>query len=841
MSYNNKSTPFKVITGYILLVSVLLFSIVYIYGKMEALTGDDSAETLIKQRHRQMNHMVFCLYQSEIYAQSVSSGRVKELPRYRKALGEALETADSLRLLLNDSLQHLRLDTLSMLLLSKERNLYDVLAGTKELSGLHKSSIEQIRRQQDTLLQIKRVQRDTLVHQNTYTMPRKKRTVFKRIAEVFVPDKTDTMTVVNVTSELRSDTLYQDYNPADTLVSILSNIEVQLQEHREQAQRGLQKKNERLLANGLAISNKVNSVLQAIEQEEQKYIQQRQAEITAMRSQSAITLATIAAAAILLSCILLIFIGRDISRSNHYRAALEKAKEKAEHLLQAREKMMLTITHDIKAPAGTIIGYIDLLARLISDKRQRFYLDNMRNSTTHLLNLIKSLLDFYRLDSNRMEIEQVPFNPAQLFSEITTGFQPQATQKGLELQCYLEELTDKLFLLGDPLHIRQITENLLSNALKFTQKGSVSIHVSYKAGELIFMVIDTGQGISEEEQQRIFREFTRLSNAQGEEGFGLGLSITQKMVALLKGNIQVTSKVNKGTTFRVSLPMPVADTATTEALVKKMPDGFISTTKTNAKEMRLLVIDDDPLQIEMLATVLRKAHFDVTCCNQPDELFTFMEHESFNALLTDIQMPALNGFDLVKEIHVRFPAQAENMPIIALTAREDITAESLARHGFSGYIRKPFTGEELINTLVHILSPDIALDNSVNPMAENQPKAETGKAVNLATLTAFSEGDQEASLKIIQTFLHETEQSCKNLSQALQQHNLQIITGIAHRLLPLFTMIEAVHLLDSLKWIEKQRNTLPDEAPWERIDKEVNFLLIEIKKVIQNIRITYNS
>ena len=199
-----------------------------------------------------------------------------------------------------------------------------------------------------------------------------------------------------------------------------------------------------------------------------------------VRMRSANIIAGIAIGAVFLSAFFLILIMRDITRSNRYRRQLEEANKRAEDLLVAREKLMLAITHDFKAPLGSIMGYTELLSRLTEDERQRFYLDNMKSSSEHLLKLVSDLLDFHRLDLNKAEVNRIVFNPAQLFEEIRVCFEPLTAAKGLVLQCHIApELSEKY--ISDPLRIQQIVNNLLSNAVKFTQQGKITLTVGYNA------------------------------------------------------------------------------------------------------------------------------------------------------------------------------------------------------------------------------------------------------------------------------------------------------------------------------------------------------------------------
>ena len=281
----------------------------------------------------------------------------------------------------------------------------------------------------------------------------------------------------------------------------------------------------------------------------------------------------------------LFMIWRDITRSNHYRHELEKAKKRAEDLLDVRQRLMLTITHDIKAPVGSIIGYADLLDKTADGKKRAAYLGNMQTSAKHLLDLVNSLLDYHRLDADKMDINTAAFNPQQLLNAVADSYRPAAAAKGLRLEYDCDSALDGYFS-GDPFRIRQIVENLMSNAMKFTKEGSVSMSAKLDNGRLSISVADTGCGMTEDEQKRIFQEFTRLKSAQGQEGFGLGLSITQKLVALLGGTMSVSSKPGEGSRFGVELPMPKADADTTSANERPAANARFS------QPWSLLLIDD---------------------------------------------------------------------------------------------------------------------------------------------------------------------------------------------------------------------------------------------------------
>lgn len=831
------STSSKIAFGYLLLIVLLFGTIGYIYQQMTLLMAPNGLEETIVNRRRTTHQIVTQLYEAEIIGQTLRTGRLGDYPIYQRAMREAGASIDSLRVLLSDTLQQARLDTVSQLLRNKERYMILVLEAMAQnpAEELYQQQIDSLILQQDSLLSSTHVRRRIVTHHNTYTIHHKPKKFFRRLADVFAPGKEDSTQVNNVIQEEYTDTIDEAYNPVDTIASMLANIQNKVFQTRQENQKTLDRRINSLRIAGSRISQRVNQLLETIETDEQKAAEAKYLHEQNIREQAAWTMATISILAVLLVLIFFTIIWRDITRSNHYRRELEKAKSYAENLLVTREKLMLTITHDIKAPAGSIIGYIDLLTRLIHDKRQQFYLQNMKSSAQHLLDLITSLLDYHRLEAGKMDLNPVAFKPHQLFTTIYTSFLPLAERKQLKL--VLENtIPASKTLEGDPFRLRQIVENLLSNALKFTAEGSVTLHTAYEGNQFIFSVSDTGCGMDEQEQQRVFQAFTRLRSAQGEEGFGLGLSITQKLVELLQGKISIESVPGKGSTFRVAVPLP---SISNKKEVEKENGPVLPET------LKIILIDDDSIQINlteaMLHNLLEAQGKDqqavIRSCKQPEELFSYLEKEPFDLLLTDIQMPAMNGFELLKQVRSMKVGCARELPVIAITARSDMDVEYFRSQGFAGCLHKPFNQSDLQQVLQENLKGD--WNKCAYPKEESadsslpaaQPAKEEKEEYKFSSLIAFSEGDEEAIREIIGTFIQETEKNCQAIRQGEEAKDMKQVGNLAHKMLPTFTMIEANTVLPSLKWLETHREdaTMSSEA-LEHIHK----ILPTVKSIIEH-------
>ena len=757
-------TKLKITAGYTLLLAILLFSLVFVHREMEALSAADDQ-------------------------------------------------------------QNLRTDSLLTLLHEKDQNTIQMLRVLSEANDslLSASEIEEIISEQDSVITQQRVQHRVITKRDSLITTPKKKGFFKRLAEVFSPSKQDSAVLVNTSLEVATDTILQ---PTTSKDSLQQKIRMATEEKRLQRRKTIRRTSTKYQRMNTQLTARMDSLIKQYEEEMTLRARQDAELQQEVRMRSARIIGGIAVGAVLLSAFFLILIMRDISRSNRYRQQLEVANKRAEDLLVAREKLMLAITHDFKAPLGSIMGYTELLSRLTEDERQRFYLDNMKSSSEHLLKLVSDLLDFHRLDLNKAEVNRVTFNPSQLFDEIYVSFEPLTAAKGLALQCHVAPELNGRYI-SDPLRLRQIANNLLSNAVKFTQKGEISLTASYDSSKLTIAIADTGKGMASEDRERIFQEFTRLSGAQGEEGFGLGLSIVKKLVTLLEGTIDVQSTLGKGSCFTVTLPLypvgkSIAESESTESENADITEE--SAVIPPMKVIRVLLIDDDKIQLNLTAAMLKQHGIDAVCCEQLEQLIEQLRSSVFDVLLTDIQMPAINGFDLVKLLRASNIPQAKTIPVIAVTARSEMDIDALQEHGFAGCLHKPFTVKELLLT---VNEGQLAADE-----AHITEDMQTVSSLNFSALTAFSEDDADAAHSIIQTFIEETGKNADRMQQALAGKEVDGIAAMAHKLLPLFTLIGAMEAVPLLNWLETQRG----QCFSEEIGEKTACVLLEIQKVLEEAR-----
>ena len=808
----------KVILGYLLLVAIAVCSVVYIYQIIEQVAGEEEPDSKARQKVYLVTNTLSLLYESEALGQLVGMPQ-NNVNHFNRTLNKAHSNMDSLRVLITDSVQLLKIDTIDMLLRQKRLNTRRLLETWKETNTehLYTINIEKVIAEQDTFIEQKEIKEHVVVKQDTILSQKKPRGFFRRLADAFSPSREDTSIIVNTTRQIVTDTLVNVFNPADTIASVLKNLQDSVAGQRKLLADQLLERAANLRYNNSIVTRKINQILRDIEEEEVNASLERMQNKQKILRETSLLIAGIAIVSVVIVIIFIFMITRDISKSKYYRMQLEKAKQYAEDLLHSRENMMMTISHDIRAPLSSIIGYIDLLLRRHPDERQQYYLDNMSGSASHILSLVNDLLDFHRLESGKMEIQRVAFSVSALFNEIFTSFRPIAESKDLTFVLNLkEEGTEKLYI-GDPIRIRQIVGNLLSNALKFTREGRVVMVVSINAladnsALLNVLVSDSGPGIPPEEQERIFGEFTRLSATEKAEGFGLGLSITRKMTVLMGGNLSLKSVVGQGCDFTIELPLTVADVqvlpaAEEEAVSEPELPSFVG------RDVYCLLVDDDPLQLALTEEYLRQNHVEVSSCTDPFSVVALLQKTSFDAVITDIQMPGMDGYQLLESIRNSGIPGTENLPVIALSASVENEHDHYLESGFTGFLNKPFTARQLITLLNKLLSTELLVTSDFN----------------FDSLTAFAGEDKEASVSILKTFVEETTKSNALLEGTLQDDDREQSAKISHKMVPLFTMLGATSLVEKLRVIEKNATTLPVEE-WKSLLSEV---IAEVKKIIE--------
>ena len=786
----SKFVKTKIVAGYLLLIAVCILSVGYVYRVAVRFSAPDSSYALLHTKRSAVNRTLYHLYQAESYGQLMIAGYASYEARYRRELRTVRASIDSLRALTagGDSSQTMRLDSITRLIADKERRTVSLRRSIRAgaTAGLLDKNIRSLIGPREAVM-ADTIPFRSIVRQDTTAVPRAKRRFFQRLGDLFSPPEADSSLVIS-RRETIAPVIPVDA-VKDTIVLVLQALQDSVTSNRQGIYDHAWQEGLRLSYSNELVNTKIYRLIMDFEAEDTAYLMQRIERNEAFRRRSSRILGGVAIGAVVLMLLFVGMLWRDINRSNRYRRELERANRDKESLLEAREKLMLAITHDIKAPLGSVMGYIDLLARLTGDKRQELYLRNMKESSEHLLALVDSLLDFYRLDINKIEVTCVAFSPAQLFETIRAGFAAAAAAKGLEL-CLEAEPAAAGEVSGDAFHIRQIADNLISNALKFTDEGSVTLRVDVVRGRLVFSVRDTGRGIGREEKERIFAEFVRLSSAQGVGGFGLGLSIVDRLVKLLDGTISLESRLGEGSRFIVSVPVGEAAGSAPAEAGEPVPQAGL----------RVLLVDDDPLQLELTAAMCRRAGVGCESCQYPEYVAKLVGESRFDLLLTDIQMPSADGFGVLEAVRGVDPG----LKVVAVSARGDLDAADFTSRGFAGCLRKPFTYSELVAAI------RAACGSGETVPQGGDPEIPSADGIDFTALTAYAGDDPEAARNILHSFAEQTAGNCTGLERALGEGDAAAVKALAHKMLPIFTMLGAAEVAEALRRAETCEGPLPE-------------------------------
>lgn len=806
----------KVIIGYIVLMIIALASLAYMYRMVEDVTEGEDLNDLPRQKLYLVTNTQTLLYESETMGQLLNM-EGDDYAYFNETLDKARENIESLRHLVPDEELRHKLDTIDMLIERKRKNTEALLEIWQEAGqDLYAKNIESQLTKARPMVQEKGVKEHIITKSDTsVVITPKKRSFFQRLAEVFVPSTQDTSIVVSGNQHLQKDTLLNTYNPNEEVAKTLRDIQNSVSSERQRIQELLVERSSTLRYDNSLINVRINQILRDMEEEELNASFDRMQERQHMLQRMSYLISFIALVSLIVAIFFLILIGRDLLKSSYYRKQLEQMNK-------SREQLILTISHDVRAPLSSIIGYIELLQRSKLTPQQYTYLQNMGFSSRHILALVNDLLDYERLETGQIETHQTPLQLPVFFEEMYGSFEPIAIAKGLGFSLQMKGESYKVYM-GDSVRIRQIVSNLVNNALKFTQKGSVTLLVDCNGleqspSQLVITVRDTGPGIPPEEKERIFNEFARVSGTEKVEGFGLGLSITSRLVSLLKGAITVESEPGKGSDFIVTLPLELAENQTVPSETKIQPEAAERVWESD-EVPTCLVVDDDLLQIALIEEVLKQCHIHVISSTDPSSVEACLRENKVDLILSDVQMPGMNGVEMIGHLRRSDIPRAAEIPVIVISGSINQNGKEFINAGFTDALGKPFTIDQLIETVGKYIP---CHKNRRVPVVEVEGATaqSTGSGVDFSALTEFASGDEEASTVIIQTFFEETRRSLLIFREALEKTDRETIAKIAHRMMPLFSMLQADTIVQQLRILQLNAPEMTDSG-WQRLMRDV--------------------
>lgn len=822
--------PLKVAFGYAVLLAVSAFAVVLVWDySRSALRLTDIARRT-DMRREAMDGLVHGILRMENAERAIFMGHTGRGDGYCRLTDTVIARADSLAALLSDTLQRRRVDTLRTLLVSKRENTLLLLKAMADdaRASLYERKAARLRSGRDSMVVHRDMARKVDEKRVTYVVEKTSPTFFGRLADAFRRSRSDTTATTVDTVAAGTDSIRQRIDLAEPVAEVLTDVGRAEENMRRDRRDRIRRRSEALLATGMQLTERTERLMDDIGRAETHRMRQQAVRNGDNRREATVRVWLLAALAVAVATVSFVFVWRDNRRAERYRRSLDEARWRAENLLQQRERLLLTVSHDIKSPVASISGFTELLMPHVSGDRPRAFLDNIRSSALHLLRLVGALLDYHRLEQGRVEVRSVSFSPAQLVADCVESFRLRAEEKGLAI-VHSCATTMPPTCLGDAFRIRQIAENLIGNAVKYTDSGRVTVTADVASGRFLLTVADTGRGMTEEESRRIYDAFTRLPGAQGIDGVGLGLSITRELVTLLDGTIGLDTAPGRGSTFTVSIPVSVPAAAASASASSSLsssassapssslsPSSSLYSSSPSATagpalsgHRRVLAVDDDALQLQLLREMvssLSASRWEVVTCSDVDGMWSAVATGRFSMLFTDIEMPAMNGFEIAARLDDAVPAGCR-LPVVAMTAHDAISDDDFLRAGFAACLHKPFTAAELTEVIRRvmetdeydrIMSPETSdMVSALSPSSSNSPSScvpsPSGPASSLrfSALAAFADGDEDAVMEIMTSFRTQTMADVAALKHAAGTKDIQAAGALAHRLIPVFTMIES--------------------------------------------------
>ena len=742
----------KIFVGYILLMAIIDSMVAIVLHERNRVQKIEDKSIAIFQTQHDINTAHRYVTVLVTYGESVLVWDNEDTLAYRKCRVQTDSMLQVLRVQCEDFIRPAQIDSFRTLLAAKEEHLFQIMEASRK------------QRQTDSLLFN---QKPTVtIHTTTKTVTRKK----KGIAGFFGGKETVQLPVTT-----RQTTLDK---------KLISQINRQ--------QRDIEAYTDSLRLCNKELNRKLRLLITNLDEQTWLAFRNKEARLKASYERSTVIISGLIVFSIILLVVFYLVIQRDIKKKVLARKERERlinklnlSVEQNEALIASRKKAVHTVAHELHTPLNAIMGYTGLIEKEHDPEKTAKYMRNIRQSSDRMRRMLNTLLAFFRLDSGKEQPCLSLCRISILTQTLETEFAPAAMHKGLVLK--VENRADA-FVITDKERILQIGNNLLSNAIKFTENGYVSLTTDFQDGNLVLTVEDTGTGMTAEEQQRVFGAFERLSNAATQDGFGLGLSIVRHIVNMLGGNIRVESEKGEGSRFIAEIPAQIiAETP--------MPD-VESRARCAPMYRDVIAIDNDEVSLQMMKEMY--IHEGVRCdiCTNVAELVEMVRRKDYSLLLTDLNMPEINGFELLELLRSSNVGNSRTIPVVVTTGSGSCDAEELLAHGFSGSLFKPFSISELME-----VTDRYAM------------KGERSGRPDFSSLLSY--GNEASMLDKLTT---ETEKEMQALRDAKCRNDLEGLNALTHHLRSSWEILRADQPLKVLYRLLHGEGTPDNEALFHAVN-----------------------
>lgn len=806
-----RSITAKVVTGYVIVAILAGLAVWYVYQQVIAYSEIAQSNTENNQQLILVSEISTNLNESENTSRRlIQTGEEKELKLYNKQIDTIKSKLNKLEKTYENIDLENEADSIDKLLDQKTENLKELVAlrDTDRNTNYYSRALNELRNidasfknynYENRFRNLKPYQKDVLVKWLEYSRE----------------DNAERITTERLDSVVKS------------VKRVLTDLEFANRQFQNEV---IQKENE-LLNNDLILNQQLQSLLSELELKERENSVQRAEVFQNMLNKTSNIVIMGGCIILLIILYFVINIIGDVTRSQRYRVQLEDAKEFAESLLASREQFMAAITHDLRSPLTTVMGYTDLIQKTDLNEKQNHYLTQIRKSSEFILRLVNDLLDLSKLEAGKMLVEKISFNPKKLITDTISNIIPAEKKKEVKIIVEVSDKTD-VQIQSDPFRIKQILANLISNAWKFTEEGSILIAAelqenSAKDHFLEIRVKDSGIGISKEMQSIIFEEFSQENSSIEKKfgGSGLGLAITKRLTELLDGEIRVESEQGKGSEFIINIPVVKISETREDPEREEQAKAIIEEKTVDASGKRVLIVDDEPGQLSLTVEVAKSMGFEIETAVNGKEALEKFEVSNFDIILTDIQMPVFDGFQLIKNI--RASEIGKKIPVIALSGRTDIKRDIYIQLGFNNKLLKPYKPDDLKQNIADILGLEYEESKAFKEPQNDKLKSDN---YDLSDIYEFSGHDEEAMQKIIHAFLKGSEDSLQELKAAYKEKNINKMGKIAHRMLPMLRQMKAKDLTGLLVKMEAREEI--NKSEFSFFEKKIKDLMSSLETEI---------
>ncbi len=822
MATSKNKFTFKIILSYLVLGALAVLVGFFLYSEFKNFTAE-STETKGEKKFIETGTLINLVYETDGFSRlALLTESDEDFEKYMAKTDSLFRKIDEIKSLTTNNFQIKQLDSVKSLLKEKNRNIEQLRI--LRLTNQKDTSLDDIMREVRKLEASVGLNSVESLIKNPSKLNTRERKIWQKYADYLNSDATrDTSTVKSKT--------------VDSMLTAARYIVSEAKKENSRIRESLIQKENELIRNDLNISERLREIIASFDREITKNnnLEKQQRAKSMERTKEILKFAGILGGIVVL--LFSYFILSDFFRAERFKKNLEESKNYAESLLKSREQLISTVSHDLKTPLNTISGYSELFENSNLSEKQKYYLGQITSSSHFISHLVDDLLDFSKLEAGKLPIESVPFSLENIIVEAGNAVKQQFPQKAVDLKFSIsQEIKSKIFE-SDPLRIRQIINNLVGNAFKFTENGSVEIKVEEldtstalsvpKISKIKISVIDTGIGISEEKQQLIFNEFTQAETEIAHKfgGSGLGLAISKKLTELLGGSLKVESVLGEGSNFILTLPLKNSD----RILTKTIPKENIS-----FEGLKAVIIDDD----QSMRALLQEIFEQLGIASEAFESYEQLKTSNFGSraesrpdfILTDIQMPKTDGFTVLEKLKNGEINSYKNQPVIAMTGSREHSRDFYLNKGFSEMLPKPFSKQELVAVLERIFPNrrNFSKENIVDEIFKSN--STENEKFDLSLLKSFL-NTPEALDEVLEVFNAQTEKDLQQIKNSIAENDTKTISEIAHRMLTMFRQIMAKEVIPIL---EKMEDYTAETV--EPVEMKMDF-----EKLILNIRDLQNE